>query len=178
MAEEEPDLSIENEEDKEWQHSEKKRVLTKMITDEEIPSTMKPKQAYHELWLERHGYMEKETFKRRLYALRQQMKKYEYYAFVDNASYAHDAAYWEKNPKDNDDAEPRWDGSEAQRIVREAVTAGTHQLDPPKIYHQSHDAFKIFSLKKFRQHLHQEAKTNKWYRTQERNVEPWKPWNV
>lgn len=54
---------------------------------------------------------------------------------------------------------PRWDGSDAQQLLREDVDAGLTRSHDPKVLHQMRPAFQAFPLGVFRDHIHQEERS-------------------
>jgi hypothetical protein len=57
---------------------------------------------------------------------------------------------------------PRWDGSEAQQLLREAVKARTDRLISPRELWLSNTAYQEFEQETFHQHIYQERRRQKF----------------
>ena len=60
--------------------------------------------------------------------------------------------------------EPQWDGSDAQRLLKEDMTAGKHlKYDTPSEFRDSRPEYQTYNKKVFRGHIHQEVRLRKLY---------------
>ena len=62
----------------------------------------------------------------------------------------------------NDRNERRWDGSEAQSLLRQDVRESIHKNMKPNELHRSREEYGQFPLPQFRQHIYQEEQTQKF----------------
>ena len=99
-------------------------------------------------------------FKARLDPLRQIVGKLKRWSDFDADALAQDRT---KHPAPNQDihGEPRWDGSEAQRLLKLDIDHGNHVGKKPREIHASKEEYKAFGLTKFRKHLDQEIESRK-----------------
>ena len=62
----------------------------------------------------------------------------------------------------NHETEPRWDGSQAQVLLRNDVSAKLHHNMKPQELHRLRTEYSEFSLTKFREHIYQEERRQKY----------------
>ena len=55
----------------------------------------------------------------------------------------------------------RWDGSDAQRLLKIDVTDGKHLEQPPREFRKTRPEYMLFDLDVFRDHIYQEVKSRK-----------------
>ncbi len=65
-------------------------------------------------------------------------------------------------PALNSRGEPQWNGSEAQRLLKELVASGGHEGIAPKELWQSSDEYQKYTLQSFRDHIYQEERLLKF----------------
>ena len=102
--------------------------------------------------------------------LRKQMRQKKNHAARDSAALVHDRAIYPK-PHLNHRGEPRWEGSEAERLLREDMQQRMHEYSgkslpslmqmslaalPPEQLWLSRDEYQDYQKDTFRQHIHQE----------------------
>jgi len=156
----------EEEVDEEWQHCYARELLVRDLLSGAIPidsESMKPSDAY----LQRPEYVESDPeyrlFSSRLRALRKQLTERHDLAAADSAALAHDRQIHPKKTH-NYRGEPRWEGSEAERLLREDMDEGKHETMKPMKLYQSRPEYKqhCFTVDVFRGHIHQEVRHRKF----------------
>jgi hypothetical protein len=63
-----------------------------------------------------------------------------------------------------DSSLPRWNGSPAADLLKEDLLAGRYVIGQPKLLYESRVDYQVFSMKVFRGHIHQEIKTQKYWK--------------
>jgi len=99
-------------------------------------------------------------FRDRLNDLRKQIRQKNNHAARDSAALAHYRGIYPKSPL-NHRGEPRWEGSEAARLLREDVQQRMHENMPPEQLWLSRDEYQNYHKDTFRQHIHQEVRASK-----------------
>ena len=138
-----------------WKDSEAKMLLQQDILDGKVTASMKPKEVF-EMRAEYKAYGMK-NFRSNLYSLRSSMKENQQKADSDAAALAHDRRIHPKvayTPK----GYPRWDGSEAQRLLKEDMASSTTNPLEPSVLRETRPEYKAFPLKVFRDHIYQEVR--------------------
>jgi len=154
--------------EEEWQYSYAKKLLTEDLLSGKIPldsESMTPQEAY----LQRPEYADSDPnykrFPNRLRALREQLLSKNDRADADREAFLHDRKLHPK-PARNHRGELRWEGSEAERLLRLDMDAGKHETMTPMQLHQSrkeyNDEDEGYPLKVFREHIHQEVRCRKF----------------
>jgi hypothetical protein len=146
-----------------WGKSEAKRLLLYDLRHGVIPldsSSMAPRDAY----LQRPefcvtGY---KNFPSRLRSAREQTKLKNSRCVSDSAAFAHDRRIYPK-PATNHRGEPRWEGSETERLLREDMDNFKHKTLKPKLLYKSRKEYhEKYPLPIFREHIYQEEKRRKF----------------
>lgn len=139
-----------------WEHSEEKKLLRQDILDGKVPSTMKPRDAYNM----RNGICKKykqTNFTTSLRNLRESLKKNQEKADSDSAALAHDR---QLHPKGNETCDgcgyPRWEGSEAERLLKDDIANGRHEGLKPLQFRLTRQCYQAFPAKVFRNHVEKE----------------------
>jgi hypothetical protein len=58
---------------------------------------------------------------------------------------------------------PRWEGSDAERLLKEDITAGLHtQMAPRVLFRTRAEYYEVFTLDQFRGHIAQEVELRKF----------------
>jgi hypothetical protein len=57
---------------------------------------------------------------------------------------------------------PRWEGSDAQQLLKTDITEGLHLQMTPLALYGTREEYKVFALTVFRGHIHQEVKRRKF----------------
>jgi hypothetical protein len=147
-----------------WQNSEAKKLLLQDLRSGAIPldsKSMSPKDAYLKRpeFAEFGGYV---NFPSRLRSARQQIDCMNNRAATDSAGLAHDRRIYPKAAK-NHRGEPRWEGSEAERLLRQDMDEGNHKkMKPELLYNTRKEYYENYPLKVFREHIHQEDRRRKF----------------
>jgi hypothetical protein len=145
-----------------WKDSEAKRLLIQDLMSGEIPldpKEMEPAQVY----LQRPEFASLfayERFRDRLRDLRAQIRASNHCARSDSAALAHDRRIYPKKTY-NHRGEPRWEGSEAERLLKLDIDKGKNKSLKPIDLHQSRNEYKMYPLTVFRKHIDQEERRRK-----------------
>jgi hypothetical protein len=138
-----------------WKDSEAKMLLQQDILDGKVTASMKPKEVF-EMRAEYKVYGMK-NFRPNLYSLRSSISANQQKADSDAVALVHDRRIHPKvahTPK----GYPRWDGSEAQRLLKEDMeSSGTNRFEP-SVLRETRPEYEVFPLKVFRDHIYQEAR--------------------
>lgn len=137
-----------------WQHSEAKKVLTSDILDGSASSDMSWRQVFA---MREDLYTPyKKNFATNLRNLRKSLKSLQERADEDRAAVVHDLALFPRSSV-NPRGEPRFDGSEAQRLLKQDVANEDEGEGlKPMAFWLSRDEYQVFRLVVFRDHLYQE----------------------
>ena len=104
------------------------------------------------------------SFPRRLQALRASCKDRLDRGINDAAAYEHDLQF-DQRPTFATLGLPRWEGSDAQRLLKIDITDSLHLQMRPQQLHASRHEYQVFTLTTFRGHIHQEVKRRKFIST-------------
>ena len=143
-------------EDFNWEHSDAKRLLIEdlkcgAITEKQDDSVMTIQDAY-DFWIE---YMatDRSKWARRLRDARKQLKTSLEQAIIDSDSYFHDKSIYPM-PTNTLRGGPRWDGSEAGKLLRQDDRDGVHEtLGGAEQLYISRPAYQSFQIGVFRKHV-------------------------
>ena len=125
-----------------------KPLLEKDCLDGTVTDDMKPK-AVHEL-KPQHKAVKHERFRDNFNRMKKAVVELRDRAEDDAIALLHDRSLCHA-------AEGQWDGSEAQRLLKEAVDRDEHKRMAPKQLWLSDNEHQKFPLSIFRPHIHQEA---------------------
>jgi hypothetical protein len=100
-------------------------------------------------------------FNTRLQTMRANMRKQHTNSQQDAISYAHDRLMF-PTPTHNPNGILRWEGSEAETLLRTDIEAGVHNAMTPKQMYLSRPKYQMFSQRKFAGHIHQEIRRRKF----------------
>jgi hypothetical protein len=148
-----------------WNNSIGKKLLEEDLRSGEIPldgDSMKP----WEVFLQRPEFAEcceYKDFPRRLRDLRKQIARKNDRASIAAAALSHDRRIYPKEIA-NKTCTVRWEGSEAERLLRLDMDAGKHELMAPRLLYEERSEYKEFPLQTFRGHIYQELRTRKFQR--------------
>lgn len=146
-----------------WKNSNAKKLLYDDLMSGKIPLTsseMPPAEVY----LQREEFSEFEygRFRDRLRDLRRQIAQQNACAASESASLAHDRQIHPKKPF-NYRGEPRWEGSDAERLLRLDMDQGKHKKAKPlELYTSRKEYFESYPLRVFRGHIDQEERRRKF----------------
>ena len=136
-----------------WKDSRAKKKLTKDILGGKVPPEWKPRQV---LAMRPELYKPfKKNFGNNLRNLRKSLIAQQDRADQDDAAVQHDLNLYPRS-KDDFHGYPRWDGSAAQRFLKEDINAGKHITLMPKDLQKTRAEYKLFPLKVFSDHICQE----------------------
>jgi hypothetical protein len=142
-----------------WRNSVASKLLTRDIEQGAINDETAPREAYRlRAEYQQHDYNQ---FRARLNDYRTKMRKKKLQSQVEVEALLHDLQIHQAAQHGG---APRWDGSEAQQLLREAVQARTDRLMPPRELWLSNTAYQVFELATFRQHISQERRRQKFLR--------------
>ena len=102
-----------------------------------------------------------EFFNDRLQTMRANMRKQHNNSQQDAIAYAHDRVMY-PTPTHNANGILRWEGSEAETLLRTDVDSGVHNAMTPKQMYLSRPAYQMFSQRKFAGHIYQELRRRKF----------------
>jgi hypothetical protein len=97
---------------------------------------------------------------KRLQTMRANMRQQHSNSHQDAIAYAHDRVMY-PTPIHNANGMLRWEGSEAETLLRTDVEAGVHNAMTPKQLCLSRPAYQMFSQRKFAGQIHQEIRRRK-----------------
>jgi hypothetical protein len=147
---------------KPWRNSKAKDQLIKDLKDGTIPvfaADMPPLVAYRSRQVyQDHDY---EQFRDHLNDLRKKIREKKDRSFQDAAALEHDRAICPKAMHDHRGF-PKWDVSEAQKLLSKDVEDGKDKTCSPQELWHSNDAYKEFPLEVFRGHIYQERRRQKF----------------
>ena len=156
-------MSKKKEKELEWKNSKAKKLLWKDLMNEDIPldaHEMSPEDVY----LQRPEFSDfpYEQFRDRLNYLRKRIIEDKKLSASDSAALAHDRRIHPKKAT-NHRGEPRWEGSEAERLLKLDMDNKKHEVMKPKKLHQSRkEYYENYPLSVFRGHIYQEEKSRKF----------------
>jgi hypothetical protein len=145
-----------------WQNSEAKKLLEKDLISGTIPlysGEMEPKVVYAQR-PEFAGFKYKH-FPNRLRALRRQIIEKKDLSMSDSAALPHDRRIHPKATH-NHRGEPRWEGSEAERLLKLDIEEDKHKGMEPKDFYLSRTEYQDYPLGVFRKHIDQEERCRKF----------------
>jgi hypothetical protein len=135
-----------------------KALLQQDIFSGMLQPTMRPKEVYS-MRVE-YKEVEYKKFRANLNSLRKACEKLSARAMVDSAAVAHD---WEVHPiqKNVLGVYPRWDGSEAQRLLKIDVQNGKNNAMAPCKLRMTREEYNSYPVDVFRKHIHQEVRSHR-----------------
>jgi hypothetical protein len=145
-----------------WKDSDAKRLLVQDLMSGEIPldpNEMEPATVY----LQRPEFADfrYERFRDRLRFLRAQIHASKHHASSDSAKLAHDRQIYPKK-SNNHRGEPRWEGSDAEQLLKRDMDEGKNTSVTPLEFYQSRNEYKNYPLTVFRKHIDQEERRRKY----------------
>lgn len=146
-----------------WRNSKAKKLLEEDIKHGRIPldHNMDP----HHVYLQRPEFAEFEyaRFRARLRDLRTVIIDKVDCAASDSAALAHDRGPNCRPKKThNFRGEPRWEGGEAERLLKLDITANKHKRMKPELLRLTKAAYQHYDLKVFQDHIDQEVEARKY----------------
>ena len=168
MEEEEEEEAFDDDDDEDdkplladWEHSEAKKIIMDDLKGKRISRDYSDKPS--PLWESRYKHLPafkdvpKRQFCTNLRSCRLQFAKYHRRAAADAAALEHDLKIHQAR-KVNDNGEPKFADSAAQKLLREYVKEKKHVGIKPKDLWKRHKRFQKFDLHIFRQRIYQEER--------------------
>ena len=150
---------------KSWRNSDAKKLLQHDLATGVIPLSGRVMNAAA-VFATRPEYamFPENKFANRLSKLRTDARTCNTRRDIDNVAYEHDRRLYPRPPHEGDaDAGVlRWEGSAAEHLLKEDITAGLHLQMKPLALYKSREAFQKYSLTTFRGHIYQEIKRRKF----------------
>jgi len=136
-----------------WKESQAKRTLKQMILRGETKN--KSAREVYEMRVEFRAY-EFKKFSPNFRNLCDVLKRDQDKADSDAAALAHDRLIHPKGPETAKGCGyPRWDGSDAERLLTQDIDNGLHETHKPQALYKTRPEYQHFPLKVFRDHIHQ-----------------------
>ena len=139
-----------------WQYSDAKKLLTKDILDKKIDG-LTSKEVFA-LRPEFQHYKYK-NFYTNLRNLRSSLAELQGFADEDAAALAHDTKL--NLLVNNNKPYPRWQGTDAERLLKQDLDNGRHENMAPRELKASRPEYKPYPGKVFLDHIHQELRSRK-----------------
>lgn len=155
-----------------WMSSDAKQLIAQDMIDGFVPRTEKltkelVDQIYDQLY-KGHEYFKNFPYDSERYLARMQSIQVTLTTWIQSAK--KDAVSLRKDrekypaPTHNIRGEPRWNGSEAQRLLKIDMDNGEHEkVSAPRFLWETRDEYKEFSKKAFRKHIDQAKQSRKPY---------------
>jgi hypothetical protein len=105
---------------------------------------------------------ERRKFPARLRSARKQVKQMKGQAEIDRMALAHDRLLYPEKEV-NSHGEPRWDKSEAQRLLVIDIDEEKHEYMSPMEMYNERIEYQEYSLEVFRGHIYQEVERRKFF---------------
>jgi hypothetical protein len=139
-----------------WRNSVASKLLIRDIEQGAINDETAPREAYRlQAEYQQHDFT---LFRARLNDYRTKIRQKKLTSLVEAEALLHDLQIHQVAHQ----GAPRWDGSEAQQLLQEAVKARTDRLMLPQELWLSNEAYQEFDQATFRQHIHQERRRQKF----------------
>lgn len=143
-----------------WEYSWAKEILRMALVDGDIS----PQHTYDEMhaWHPEIQETDRRLLPNRVRSLQKQIKDDTGKAEADALAYAHDRSLF-PIPTHNHRGEPRWQGSEAERLLKEDIKNGIHLTMSPMEFYDSREVYSTdYSEDVIRHHIYQEIKLIKY----------------
>jgi hypothetical protein len=101
------------------------------------------------------------NFARNLANLRKALKEQNERSSVDSRALAYDKKLYPQCDVTDSRGLPRWEGSDAERLLKFDIDRGEHNKMKRSELHLTRVAYQAFSLTVFRKHIHQEVRSRK-----------------
>jgi hypothetical protein len=159
-----------------WKHSDGRALLLRDIENGAIPDTMLPATVFdlyaHLQEFSKLATNDKIIFKSRLVGLQKSVETAlknaedgKRCAAEDAAALAHDRQIYPERTH-NDRGERLWHNSPAKELLRKDLKAGKYEKGKPQKLRATREEYQEFKPAVFTKRIHQEIKTNKWYKSQ------------
>jgi hypothetical protein len=157
-----------------WRGSKARDLLEKDLVSGDIPLDVNVMDA-REVYVQRPEFadFEYDHFRDRLRYLRNQIKEKKNSATLASTALARDRQIYPK-PSHNHRGEPRWEGSETERLLRLDMDDGKDKrMKPIDLYRSRREYNENYTLDVFRKHIDQEQRRRKmlaYYATKNNNT--------
>lgn len=152
----------------EWSKSAAKQVIRAWFRDGTLSTTFTDKKDLQKIWEDHcraHAAFKKmkydEAFIRRIQSVRDDHLKKVKRSEEDLAAYTV-AKLNHPTPELNGRGEPKWNGSEAQKQLKELIAKQEHVGKEPRELWTNNNEFQKYGLKSFRDHIYQEQRLQKF----------------
>jgi hypothetical protein len=152
--------SKEGEEEK-WETSKAKKLLMDDIKSNTVTADMRPKEV--QKMRNEYAAINYNLFSSRLRNLRKQITTQQERSENNKKAHDHDRKLYPIGLFDSSGL-PRWHGSSAAVLLKEDLLAGRYTIGQPKVLYQSRAEYQRFPLTVFRRHIHQQIKTEKYWK--------------
>lgn len=160
---------IKKKEPAKWRDSDAQLLLRQLIKSGEIPSDSKqkgPKAVWKDSCFPRpefEGFLY-EKFAPRLRAARERHITKSSNASTESIALARDRMLFPA-PTHNHRGEPRWEGSDAERLLKVDINKKRHEtMTPLELYRKRAEYYDNYKLRVFRDHIYQEVRLRKFVR--------------
>lgn len=145
-----------------WNKSEAKRLLEQDLASGIIPVNG-GEMGSREVYASRSEYaaFPIDVFTRRLASLRSIARGQNARRASDTAALMHDLQL-HPQATHNSNGIPRWEGSDAERLLKDDITNGLHTQMTPLALYTTRAEYQLFTLDQFRGHIYQENKRRKF----------------
>jgi len=143
-----------------WRTSEAKQLMAQDIIDKLVPieGVIDSEELYNRMYVNQPEFknfpFDKVRYDGRIDRLRAAIKRLKYWAVYDAAAVARDRAL-HPPPAVNIRGQLRWNGSEAQKLLKIDIANGLHEQMAPRFLRMTKDEYKEFELPVFRKHIDQ-----------------------
>jgi len=139
-----------------WHYSDAKELLVQDIKDRTVLSGMHACQVY--VMRPEYSDYDYDRFAGYLYNLRITFDELQNLANIDAQALAHDLAL---GLRKNSKPYPIWQGSKAERLLKQDIDAGLDLVMEPIELHAKRPAYSVYPLTVFRDHIHQELRARR-----------------
>lgn len=153
-----------------WRYSKAKDKIAQDIIDGLIPRSgpIDVTKLFYELYEDNPLFkdfpFDKDRYQTRIKTIREAIDRRYDWAKQDHTSIQNDNALHPKKAT-NVRGEKRWDGSDAQRLLKIDMEAGIHeQMSPQELHNSRPEYYEDFSLKVFRKHIEQAKQSAKKFK--------------
>jgi hypothetical protein len=142
--------------------SKAKSLLTEDLVNDTIPLSNDEMDAY-DVYLSRVEFTEFafENFRSNLRTLRKKIGEKRLLALEEAEALEHDRNLFPLSEFDQR-GQPRWEGSDAERLLKLDMDEGYHSILKPRELWGSRGEYQVFTRKVFRKHIYQEDRSRKF----------------
>ena len=137
-----------------------KPILQKDYQEGRVTDLMKPSNVWN--MREEFKAVEYKNFRTNFASMKKRIREHKERSDIDEAGFVHDMSLFTLAK----DSEGFWNGSDAERLLKEDISKNFHEQMKPKFLWVTRPEYQEFGLKTFRGHIHQEVRsqreTNYW----------------